>query len=106
MKKIIQHLVTISACVFALSACASFRAPVTGWLYSEVTYPIVATGQEAGNRIGKACASSFLYTIAKGDSSIEAARRNGSITTIVSADETFENVLFLYSKSCTIVRGR
>ena len=92
--------------VFSLSGCASFRAPVSGWLYSQVTYPVMATGEAAGNRIGKACSNSVLYTIAMGDSSVETARRNGAITNIVSIDETFENILFIYAKSCTVVRGR
>ena len=86
-----------------LSGCA--HAPVTGLLYSDVTYPSTATSNPTGNRIGESCASSILGLIAMGDASIETARRNGGINMITSIDEHYLNYFF-YQKSCTVVRGR
>ncbi len=91
-----------------LVGCAGMntRSPVPGFLYSDVQFTHSATSNQAGNRIGEACALSILGLISTGDASIEAARRNGGITLISGVDETFNNYLGLYSKSCVVVRGR
>ena len=91
--------------LLALSACAG-RGPVHGGIYQDTTYSIAATSNQAGNRVGEACASQILGWIATGDASIEAARRNGGITMVSSVDESATNILGIYGKGCTIVRGR
>jgi hypothetical protein len=91
----------------ALAAgCGSLRQPVFGGIYSDVTSSEAVSSNQAGNRVGQACSSSILALIASGDSSIEAARRAGGITLITSVDAQSSNILFFYSKYCTIVRGR
>lgn len=82
------------------------RAPVPGLFYSDTQAGLGATANQAGNRLGEACATSYLGLIAMGDASIEAARRNGGITMISSVDESFSSILGVYSKYCTQVRGR
>jgi hypothetical protein len=90
-----------------LSGCAtSMRSPSNGFLYSDVYSGVTATANQTGNRVGEACSSSILGLVGVGDSSIEAARRNGGITMISTVDESFKNYVGAYSTHCTIVRGR
>ena len=91
----------------SLSACAmATKSPVTGFWYSDVSSGESVSSNQAGNRVGEACATSILGAIATGDASIETARRNGGITMITSVDGKSESILGLYAKYCTIVRGR
>lgn len=104
--RVISALIFSMLTAVTLGGCASLRAPTAGVLYSDSQAGLTATSNQAGNRVGEACVSSILGLISSGDASIEAARRNGGITMISAVDESFFNVLFFYSKYCTIVRGR
>lgn len=77
-----------------------------GLLYQNVLYPIAATPNQAGSRMGDACSTSILGWVTTGDASIETARRNGEITLITSVDAHDSSVLGVYSRHCVIVRGR
>lgn len=95
------------AVLFTITGCASLRSPVIGVAYSDVHAGVSASSNTAGNRVGEACATSYLGLVATGDASIEAARRNGGVTLITSVDEAYQNYVFgAYQKYCTIVRGR
>lgn len=98
--------VLFAGTLMLLGSCASVRTPATGVLYSDVYGPQGATANSAGNRVGEACAQSYLGLVATGDASIEAARRAGGITMITSVDEYASNIFVFYAKYCTIVRGR
>ena len=89
-----------------LTACASARSPVNGGWYTDVKESVSATSNQAGNRVGEACASSILGLIATGDASTETARRAGGITMITSVDGYASSILGIFAKYCTIVRGR
>ncbi len=95
-------------CGFALlTGCAMVsRAPVTGLWYTDTHSGMAVSSNQAGNRVGEACATSILGLIATGDASIEAARRNGGITMVSSVDDSASSILGIYAKYCTIVRGR
>lgn len=82
------------------------RQSVQGLLYADIQDSVQATSNQTGNRVGEACASSILGLVAFGDATIESARRNGGITMISSVDEHMSNILGVYSKYCTIARGR
>jgi hypothetical protein len=89
-----------------LSSCATARQPVTGFWYSDTQSSVTATAAPAGNRVGEACVVSYLGAYAKGDATIETARRNGGIREVSSVDETATSILGIYAKYCTIVRGK
>ena len=105
MKKILFTAVT-AASFSMLAGCAMARGPVTGFVYSDTHSSQAPTSNQAGNRVGEACATSILGAVATGDASIEAARRNGGITMISSVDESATSYVGVYAKFCTIVRGR
>lgn len=88
-----------------LVGCAT-RQPVIGGIYSDVIAGENVSSNQAGNRVGQACATSILGLVATGDASIESARRAGGITLISSVDAQSSNIFFFYTKYCTIVRGR
>lgn len=90
----------------AMSGCAIAKAPVTGFWYTDAQGSVGASSNQAGNRVGEACATSILGLIATGDASIETARRKGGITLITSVDDKATSVLGIYAKYCTVVRGR
>ena len=92
--------------VALLSGCAMARSPVSGGWYTDTKAGLSATSNQAGNRMGQACATSILGLIATGDASIEAARRNGGITMISSVDESASSILGIVATYCQIVRGR
>lgn len=56
---------------------------------------------------GEACALNILGLVSTGDSTIEAAQRNGDITKVVSVDKDISgiNLYIILAKSCTVVRG-
>ncbi len=101
----------VIASVFAvgislITGCAVVRAPVSGLWYTDTVSSVAATSNQAGNRVGESCATTILGLIGTGDASIEEARRAGGITQITSVDEKANNILGIYGKYCTIVRGR
>lgn len=104
MKKLM--LFGLVALIFG-SGCASLRAPLIGVLYMDEKAGLDASSNQAGTRIGTACANAYVGLVAMGDASIETARRNGGITMITSVDESFRSYVFgAYQEYCTIVRGR
>lgn len=105
MKNTIQALLAVSA-ISILGGCAMAKAPVTGLWYTDAHSSVTATSNQAGNRVGEACATSILGIVATGDASIETARRNGGITMISGVDDHATSILGVYAKYCTIVRGR
>ncbi|MCB0405543.1 MAG: TRL-like family protein [Bdellovibrionales bacterium] len=98
-KKIVGYFIVLAM----LSGCAH---PL-GALFTGVQYPINATAQPRGDKMGEACSISILGLIAVGDASIDTARRNGRISKITSVDGTNLTLLgFLFAQQCTVVRGK
>lgn len=88
------------------SGCAYALAPVSSGIYGKVRGPVSATNQPGPpTKTGRACANSVLGLVASGDASIDAAKRAGNITNVISVDFESTNVLFLYATFCTVVRG-
>lgn len=103
LKKV--SMVLLSAFLVLSAGCATARGPLMGALYTSTQSGLTATPQ-AGPKWGEACANSILGLVATGDASIEAARRNGGITSIASVDEKSSSLLGIYATYCTVVRGK
>lgn len=88
-----------------LTGCAS-PYPV-GFLYTELKLPVAATSNDAGAKmkVGTAMSTSVLSLVATGDSSIEAAMKNGGITKVHHVDWQARNILGLYGEFKTTVYG-
>lgn len=102
--KNIQKALTIAALSTAAVLLSSCGAPRVGTLYTDVTAP-VAAGPGTGNRVGTAKSTNYFSLVAVGDASIDAAKKNGNITTVTSADEHIESILGIITTYTTTVRG-
>jgi len=104
MKKIIL----LSSLIFLLTSCGgSTRSGVSVGLvtsWQDTVSGVVDNSVEVKKR-GEACASNILGIVASGDSSVETAKRNAGIKKVAYSDTNYLNVLFLYQKGCTVVKG-
>lgn len=101
-------LVALAALTFVFtSGCAamSTRAPVTGFLYSDVKAGENATPNSGASKMGKGCATSILGIVATGDASIGTAARSAGITKISYVDGQSTNILGIVATYCTEVYG-
>jgi hypothetical protein len=87
-----------------MTGCASM--PTTGILYTENQTPQSVSSNQAGNRVGEGCITTYLGLVSTGDASVETARRMGGITMITSVDIQTKSILGIWTKYCAIVRGR
>lgn len=65
----------------------------------------MATESSVSTKRGEACSHNILGIASTGDSSIATAKANGGITRVSSVDYDVFNILMVYGKVCTIVRG-
>ncbi len=85
--------------LFALNGCSSYRESLG-------QYNLPVTNIRESTREGRACyfTSDFRFWTSNVDFTIDAARRNGGITSI-TAIEKEKSGNFLLRKKCIIVRG-
>ena len=102
MKKILLF----AAMAPLLSGCL-FAPTDAGWALIEQSkrsgYALENTG--AITKHGRACAQNILGLVAQGDSSVEAARKNGGITKVMTVDQEIESYI-VFAKVCTTVAGQ
>ncbi|HEY9037272.1 MAG TPA: TRL-like family protein [Pseudomonadales bacterium] len=91
--------------VLLMTGCAMGRAPVSGYLYSDVSGSESSTSNTVGKKTGSACATSILGWIGTGDASAATAAKNGGISKISSVDYHTKSILGLWAESCTKVSG-
>jgi hypothetical protein len=95
----------VAGVVMTLTGCAS-TVPV-GAIITDVNLPIVATAvNSAGTKVGEASCVSYVGMVAKGDCSIEAAKKNGNITTVTSVDWHYDTILGIINNYKVIVHGK
>lgn len=99
--------------LLAVSLLAVGCAPTSpqGTFYSSAKVPSEATANAVGDKSGKACRSTILGLqpgglISFGDASIQTAAKDGGINKISSVSHEHMNVLFFFSKDCTVVNGQ
>jgi hypothetical protein len=105
MKKSVKVLSALFA-VCMMYGCAAGVAPVTGYVFSEVSGPVVATTSTGSSKTGSATCESILGWVALGDCSIMTAKNNGNITNVSSVDYKTISILGLYAKVTTVVKGQ
>jgi hypothetical protein len=87
----LKKIVTAAALATLLSGCATGLSPVGVGLITDVKVPITAT--------------TIIGLINKGDASIEAAKANGSISSVASADYHTKGFYPFFGKTCVTVTG-
>lgn len=96
-------LVTLSSIAILVNGCASYLPSAKGFV--NTTTGLSANNGVKNTRTGKACLKSFIGLIAYGDASIDAAKTSGGITKIATVDYDVFDILGIYGKYCTIVKG-
>ena len=87
-----------------LTSCASPH--MTGIIYTSSKGNVTTTLARGGvSKTGESCTVNYLGLVTVGDASIEAARKNAGIKKIAYIDSAYTNILGLYQKYCTLVRG-
>lgn len=99
------QILAAAAVSLALGACALPASYLGGALILDSQEARLVTEASVASKRGEACGENILGIIAQGDSTIDAAKRNGGITQVTSVDSDVYSILGLYSKVCTIVRG-
>ncbi|MGK0440879.1 MAG: hypothetical protein ACJA0N_000674 [Pseudohongiellaceae bacterium] len=89
-----------------LSGCATGPSPVGVGLITDVKGPLLATSNSVGDKTGTACATTIIGLINKGDASIAAAKADGNITSVVSADYHTKGFYPFVGETCVIVTGK
>ena len=88
-----------------LTSCASGHMP--GLIYSGTKANVTTTLARGDvTKTGEACTQNYLGLVSLGDASIEGARKNAGIKKIAYIDSSYTNILGLYQKYCTLVRGK
>lgn len=102
----LKYLVLVSLSVLLFTGCAMAPTPVPATIVGNVTYPGFVTTEQGGNKVGRATCKSILGIISSGDCSIEAAKKNGGITTVSTVDYEATNVLVFFASYSVIVTGK
>ena len=96
----------LAAVCSLLSGCV-FAPTDAGWALIEQSKRARYALENNGpiTKRGRACAQNILGLVAQGDSSIEAARKDGGITQVMTVDQEIESYM-VFAKVCTTVAGQ
>lgn len=103
MKKILFSALAATALLF--SSCGMVKSPVSGFLYTDVTYGEGVTSNNLGTKVGKGAAKGYLGLIATGDASIEAAAKAAGIKKISHVDAHANSILGIITTYEVVVYG-
>ena len=102
MKKTFFYLLVCCFAVFTFSGCA---VGLIGVIYTDTTMPQAATSNKVGTKVGEASATSILNLVATGDAGINAAAKQGGISSISHVDFSEKSILGIFTKVTTRVYG-
>lgn len=106
MKKAFSVGLTLGCVAVLAVACMSPKAPVVGFVYTDLMAFETASGEPLGAKMGEGTCKSILGIVATGDCSIDAAARRAKITKISHVDYHTENLLGIISKVTVQVYGK
>lgn len=111
MKKVLLSIVAL----FLIASCNSTSTGVSGglvynnWKDRDLTNDGRIDNGVSALKKGEACVENILGLVAFGDSSLEAAKKEGRITKVSNVDRTYTSFSFyipFYQKGCTVALGR
>ena len=115
MKRVKQVVATVLVMgTVALSGCSMWTAPdgteegSAGTIYTDLTVgsPLKDNPNSSSLKRGEACSAAIIGFQTDGDSSTQTAMKNGNIKKLVSVKHHITSVLGIYTKVCTIAKGR
>ena len=90
--------------LYLLASCTHMPTNSGISVFADVTEPLSFDGNVKPIKTGKSCQNTVMFIYTSGDSSIEAAKANGGITKVASANIEKQG-RGVFGKSCTIVKG-
>lgn len=99
-----KAFVSAALAISALTLCSCAVSRV-GAIYTDISAPKASTCAGDSSKVGTSTSTTYLGLWAEGDASIEAAKKNGGITTVSSVDTKIESILGIISTFTTTVRG-
>ncbi|MFZ9596715.1 MAG: TRL-like family protein [Bdellovibrionia bacterium] len=96
-------LLALTTALFSGCATTGLYTKTGVALVGSFKEPVMATTAKA-SKSGRACTDNILG-VSFGDASIEAAKKNGGISTVSTVDSEIKNILGIYGQNCTIVTG-
>ena len=96
--------ILLSSMLIGSVGCMGVTSPAMGIIITDVKWGGTAT-TASGTKQGKACATSMFAIIAKGDASVEAAKKAGGITEVSTIDHYTKHTV-VFGEFCTIVTGK
>ena len=105
-------MLVVAVCgVLLFSTGCAYRTPVmppAGVLFSDFKAPLGSeyTGQSVETKQGQASSFSVLCLFAFGDCSLQAAAKEGRLSTITHCDYSYLNVMGVFQKFTIIAHGR
>lgn len=104
MKKTANTLALI-ALIITLTGCVTI-API-GIVMTDVDIPVAVTDEGTSSpKTGEASCVSYVMVYAKGDCSIETAKKNGGIEEVTSVDWHYDSILGIVNNYKVIVHGK
>ncbi len=93
------------ALLFFTNCVPNFNKSGPGFIFTSTTDPVFFDNNVKAIKKGESCSVRALALVATGDASIKAAKANGDISKVATADTEYFNVLGIFGKACTVVRG-
>lgn len=103
-------MMKLFAAFFALAVSCSVLTPSAhawGWIYTDATYPLQATGGEVMGplKVGKSESTNILTAVELGDAGIDKAAKQAGIKKIHHVDAHVRSIFIFFSKLTTTVYG-
>ncbi len=105
MNKIKSMSVLAGALMLLSSSCAMVQSPLTGTIYTDLSYPLAVTENAGSSKVGTGVAKSVFGAIAIGDASVQTAAKSAGITKIHHVDVKAFNILGVFATYTIFVYG-
>ena len=100
-----KYGILIAVLAMLTSGCAKVAPPAIGFIYMDVTVPVMMTKKDLGKKVGIGEMVSYVGLVSLGDASIETIAKEAGITQISHVDFHNTTYLSLYAKGTVYVYG-
>ena len=101
----IKKLIILSSVLVMTSCVTTLNRSGAGLIMTQTRDVMFVDNNVKPLKKGEACSHRVLAIVAFGDASMEAAKDNARISKIAIADTDYFNILGIYGKACTVVKG-
>lgn len=101
----LNKIFVIALLAVITSCAANNNKSGPGILFTSTKDPVFFDNSVKPIKTGESCSVRALALVATGDASINAAKNEGNITKVASADTEYLNILGIFGRACTVVKG-